>query len=524
MPRQRRARRRAPCRLAQSAIDAHAAHMPQQRFASENRIERRQSGDSRGDAKRRQNDSPLPPPAPPPTIPKPRHHAASEPKGPPMPTPTPRTPHQPQPVRAALAAFIGTTVEFYDYYTYATAAALVLGDVFFPSGNRFVSTMASFATFFVGFVARPLSGAVFGHLGDRIGRKKMLVLTMFLMGIATTGIGLLPGYATIGVWAPALLVLLRILQGIAVGGEWGGAVLMASEHASAARRTFFASFPQMGSPAGLILSLLAFRCVTSLDHGSFVAWGWRLPFLASFVLLLIGLAVRLGVNESPEFERMRDSRAVARFPVAEALRTAWYPIVLASAATTIGSAGFFFTNTFMISYVTTYLGMSKSLILDCLFAVTIIQLLSQPVSALIAQRVGETRFLTCAALLSMLTPYPMFVLVRTHDPAAIVAGIAFAVVTLSAVYAVIAGFMTAAFPTRVRYSGISIAYQLCALVAGGTTPLVGTMIAQRFRGEWLPLALFFSLLSFVSLVGIVGLGRYRRKPGATAPHALAANS
>ncbi|AYQ42574.1 major facilitator family transporter [Burkholderia aenigmatica] len=430
-------------------------------------------------------------------------------------------PHTHQPVRAATAAFIGTAVEFYDYYTYATAAALVLGDVFFPSGNHFLSTMASFGTFFVGFVARPLSGAVFGHLGDRIGRKKMLVLTMFLMGVATTGIGLLPGYATIGIWAPILLVLLRILQGIAVGGEWGGAVLMASEHAPAGRKTFFASFPQMGSPAGLILSLLAFRFVTSLDHDSFVSWGWRLPFLASFVLLLIGMAIRLGVKESPEFERVRDTNAVAKYPVAEVLRTAWVPILLAAAATTIGSAGFFFTNTFMISYVTTYLGMSKSFILDCLFVVTLIQLLSQPVSALLAQRFGETRFLTCAAVLSMLTPYPMFLLVQTRNPVAIVAGISFSVVTLSAIYAVIAGFMTPAFPTRVRYSGISIAYQLCAMVAGGTTPLIGTMLAQQFRGQWLPLAAFFTLLSFVSLVGIVGLGRYCQRQRATVRGTLA---
>ncbi|MBN3783547.1 MHS family MFS transporter [Burkholderia sp. Ac-20345] len=426
-----------------------------------------------------------------------------------------------QPVRAATAAFIGTAVEFYDYYTYATAAALVLGEVFFPSSNHFLSTMASFGTFFVGFVARPLSGAVFGHLGDRIGRKKMLVLTMFLMGIATTGIGLLPGYATIGIWAPILLVLLRILQGIAVGGEWGGAVLMASEHAPAGRKTFFASFPQMGSPAGLILSLLAFRFVTSLDHESFVSWGWRLPFLASFVLLLIGMVIRLGVKESPEFERVRDTNAVAKYPVAEVLRTAWAPILLAAAATTIGSAGFFFTNTFMISYVTTYLGMSKSFILDCLFVVTVIQLLSQPVSALLAQRFGETRFLTWAAVLSMLTPYPMFLLVQTQNPVAIVAGISFAVVTLSAIYAVIAGFMTPAFPTRVRYSGISIAYQLCAMVAGGTTPLIGTMLAQQFRGQWLPLAAFFTLLSFVSLVGIVGLGRYCQRQRAAVRGTLA---
>ncbi|WP_028223680.1 MFS transporter [Paraburkholderia oxyphila] len=415
-----------------------------------------------------------------------------------------------QPVRAAVAAFIGTAVEFYDYYTFATAAALVLGEIFFPSHDPFLSTMASFGTFFVGFIARPLSGAVFGHLGDRVGRKKMLVLTMFLMGIATTGIGLLPGYATIGIWAPILLVLLRILQGIAVGGEWGGAVLIASEHAPPGRKTFFASFPQMGSPAGLILSLLAFRFVTSLDHASFVSWGWRLPFLASFVLLLIGMAIRLGVKESPEFERVRNTNAAAKYPVAEVLRTAWYPILLAAAATTIGSAGFFFTNTFMISYATAWLGMSKSFILDCLFVVTIIQLLSQPVSALLAQRFGETRFLCCAAVLSMVTPYPMFLLVQTQNVVAIVAGISLAVVTLSAIYAVIAGFITPAFPTRVRYSGISIAYQLCTMIAGGTTPLIGTMLAQRFSGQWLPLAAFFSVLSFVTLVGVVGLGRYKR--------------
>ena len=421
--------------------------------------------------------------------------------------------HASQPVRAALAAFIGTAVEFYDYYTYATAAALILGDVFFPSTNHFLSTMASFGTFFVGFIARPLSGAVFGHLGDRIGRKKMLILTMFLMGIATTGIGLLPGYAQIGIWAPVLLVLLRVLQGIAVGGEWGGAVLMASEHAPAGRRTFFASFPQMGSPAGLILSLIAFRLVTSLDHDSFVSWGWRLPFLASFVLLLLGVVVRLGVNESPEFERVREHGAVAKFPVAEVLRTAWYPIVMAAAATTIGSAGFFFTNTFMISYVTTYLGMPKPFILDCLFVVTVIQLLSQPVSALLAQRYGETRFLLWAASLCMVTPYPMFLLVNTQQPVAIVVGISLAVVSLSAVYAVIAGFMTPAFPARVRYSGISIAYQLCAMIAGGTTPMIGTVLAQNYRGQWLPLAAFFTLLSFISLIGIVGLGRYRGKLG-----------
>ncbi|MEK6425484.1 MAG: MFS transporter [Burkholderia gladioli] len=418
---------------------------------------------------------------------------------------------QRQPVRAALAAFFGTTIEFYDFYTYATAAALVLGEVFFPTHDPFVSTLASFATFAVGFVARPLSGAVFGHWGDRLGRKKMLILTMFLMGVATTGIGLLPSYASIGVAAPVILILLRILQGIAVGGEWGGAVLMSSEHAAPERKTLFASIPQMGSPTGLLLSLISFRIVSSLDHDAFVSWGWRLPFLASFVLLLVGVAVRMGVNESPEFEQAKRENRRVKAPVTEVLRGYWKPILYAAAATTIGSAGFFFTNTFMISYVTSFLKMPKPLILDCLFAVTIIQLASQPVSALLAQRFGDARFLTGAALLSIFTPYPMFVLVNSQQPVLVVAGIALAVVVLSAVYAVIAGFMTRAFPTHLRYSGISIAYQLCATVAGGTTPLIGTLVAQHYRGQWLPLALFFSLLSAVSLAGIVALARYQRR-------------
>lgn len=428
-----------------------------------------------------------------------------------------------QPVRAATAAFVGTMIEWYDFYIYATAAALVFGPLFFPGGDPFLSTLASFGTFAVGFFARPLGGIVFGHWGDRIGRKKALMITLTMMGLATIGIGLLPTYATAGALAPVLLVLLRVVQGIAVGGEWGGAVLMASEHAPKAKRVFFASFPQMGSPVGLILSLLSFRLVSSLDHESFITWGWRLPFLASFILLLVGVAIRMGVKESPEFERMKQNNEVLKNPVGEVLRTAWRPIVLAAMATTIGSAGFFFTNTFMISYVTTYLGMSKALILDCLFVVTILQLLSQPVSALLAQRYGDTRFLTWAAFISMLTPYPMFLLVSTQNPVAMVAGITLAVVTLSAVYAVIAGFMTPAFPTRVRYSGISIAYQVCTMIAGGTTPLIGTMLAERYKGEWLPLALFFTVLSAISLIGIIGLGRYRDGKQPEQAAALATN-
>lgn len=424
-----------------------------------------------------------------------------------------------QPRRAAAAAFVGTTIEFYDFYIYATAAALILGQVFFPSSNPALSTLAAFGTFAVGFIARPMAGMVFGHLGDRLGRKKMLLFTMLLMGLATTGIGLLPSYASVGIWAPIGLVTLRIVQGISVGGEWGGAVLMASEHAPAGRKTFYASFAQLGSPAGLLLALIAFRLVTSLDAEAFADWGWRLPFLASGVLMIIGLAIRFGVEESPEFKAIAEKGETAKYPVLEVLRTCKRQIFYAACAVTIGSAGFFFTNTFMLTYVTQYQGISRATILDCLFLVTILQFISQPISALLAERIGEGRFLMLAALLSMAVPYPMFLLVGTQNLALMTLGIAMAVVTLSGLYAVIAGYMAQAFPAHLRYSGISIAYQLICAIAGGSTPIIGTLLATRYAGQWLPLAIFFSLLAGISLFGVCGLARLRGETmaAATAP-------
>lgn len=425
-----------------------------------------------------------------------------------------------QPRRAAAAAFIGTTVEFYDFYIYATAAALILGQVFFPNDNPTLSTLAAFGTFAVGFIARPLAGMVFGHLGDRLGRKKMLLFTMLLMGVATTCIGLLPSYATAGIWAPIGLIALRIIQGISVGGEWGGAVLMASEHAPAHRKTFYASFAQLGSPAGLLLALIAFRLVTSLEPEQFAQWGWRLPFIFSGVLMLIGLLIRSGVQESPEFKEVLEKGETAKYPVLEVIRTCWRQILFAAAAVTIGSAGFFFTNTFMITYVTQYQGIARSTILDCLFLVTILQLVSQPISALLAERMGEARFLMLTALLSMVVPYPMFLLVGTQNLVLMTLGIAMAVVTLSGLYAVIAGYMAQAFPAHLRYSGISIAYQLICAIAGGSTPIIGTLLASRYAGQWLPLAIFFSLLAALSLFGVCGLARLRGEHSAVAQPAL----
>ncbi|MBN3764374.1 MFS transporter [Burkholderia sp. Ac-20365] len=414
-----------------------------------------------------------------------------------------------QPGRAATAAFIGTMIEWYDFYIYATAAALVFGELYFPSSDRFISTMASFATFAVGFFARPLGGIVFGHLGDRIGRKKALMTTLMMMGVATVCVGLLPDYSKVGVLAPVLLVLLRVVQGVAVGGEWGGAVLMAGEHAPQGRRTFFASFAQLGSPAGLILSLIAFRAVTSMDKADFMSWGWRLPFLASSVLLIVGIVIRLGVNESPEFQRVKETNRTAKLPIAEVFSSAWGLVLLCIGANTIGIAGVYFTNTFMIAYTTQYVGVTRSMILDCLFAVAIIQFLSQPIAAWLAERIGGARFLKIAALLAMISPYPMFMLVQSGSVVPMVIGIAIAVVCMASFYSVIAGFVSGIFPTRVRYSGISLAYQVCGAIAGGLTPLVGTWLAHRYTGQWWPLAVFYTCLAGISLLCIVALDARR---------------
>ncbi len=428
-----------------------------------------------------------------------------------------------QPVRASVAAFVGTMIEWYDFYIYATAAALVFGKVFFPSVDGFYGTLAAFGTFAVGFFARPLGGAIFGHIGDRIGRKKSLVITLLMMGTVTVLIGLLPTYATIGVWAPVLLVVLRFIQGIAVGGEWGGAVLMAGEHSpDQTKRTFFASFAQLGSPAGLILSMLMFKLVTSLDDAAFMSWGWRVPFLFSAALLVVGFAIRVSVKESPDFLAEQERKAkesAARqaresAPLLEVLRGAPGMLALAIGANVLGIAGFYFTSTFMLAYTTQYVGLSRALVLDSLLLVSVMQFFITPLSAYIGSRIGYRRFLLITSFLSIFTPYVMFNLVDMGSRSSLTLGVGLAVLFIGAYYAVIAGYVSDSFPTRIRYTGISMAYQLSGAIFGGLTPIVGTILAQSFKGQWWPLALLFSALSLLSMLSVLFLSTRRQHDAA----------
>ncbi|ALU88093.1 MFS transporter [Herbaspirillum rubrisubalbicans] len=430
----------------------------------------------------------------------------------------PTTPPRHQPVRASLAAFVGTMIEWYDFYIYATASALVFGKLFFPTTNGFYGTLASFGTFAVGFLARPLGGAVFGTIGDRLGRKKSLVITLLMMGSVTVVIGLLPTYASIGIWAPIALVALRFIQGIAVGGEWGGAVLMASEHSpDRSRRTFLASFAQLGSPAGLILATLMFKLVSGMDNAVFLDWGWRLPFLMSALLLVVGFAIRLSVQESPDFldeQRRRASAPLAAkpasAPLAEVLRGAPGLLVLAIGANVLGIAGFYFTNTFMLVYTTQYLQLQRGLVLNGLLVVSVMQFFITPLAAHLARKVGNHRFLVMMSALSIVSPYAMFSLVDLGSLASVTLGVAIAVLFIGAYYAVIAGFVSDAFPTRIRYTGISMAYQVSGALFGGLTPLLGTVLAEKFQGHWWPLALLFSGISLLSMLCVARLSRQRQ--------------
>ncbi|MBB5084939.1 MFS transporter [Nonomuraea endophytica] len=384
---------------------------------------------------------------------------------------------------AGIASFVGTSIEWYDFYIYGTAAALVFGRLFFPEASPTAGVMASFATFWVGFLARPLGGVIFGHLGDRIGRKGTLVATLLLMGGATTLVGVLPTYASIGILAPILLATLRFVQGIAVGGEWGGAVLIAAEHAGP-KRIFYAAFAQQGSPAGSILATGVFALVSLMPEDAFLSYGWRIPFLMSAVLVIVGLVIRLRVEESPEFVRMREKREVVKLPVAEVFRTSWPLVLLGIGASGVGIASAYFTNTFILSWATTDLGITKSTMLNVLLIVSVTQFVTQPIGAVLGQRMGAAKYMLIAFTALIVCTPVTFLMVGTGSPAWATVGLALSVVFSGSSYAALAGFLADAFPARVRYTGISLAYQLCGALIGGTTPMIAQALLSSTGTIW----------------------------------------
>ncbi|MDQ1006230.1 MFS family permease [Streptomyces sp. V4I23] len=382
--------------------------------------------------------------------------------------------------RAGIGAFVGSTIEWFDFYIYGTASALVFDKVFFPELEGAIGTLVAFATFWVGFLARPIGGIIFGHYGDRLGRKKTLVITLLMMGISTTAIGLLPGYASIGVAAPILLVLIRMIQGIGLGGEWGGSVLIASEHAPKGKSVLYGAFAQQGSPVGNTLSTLSFLAISQLPDEAFVSWGWRVPFLASAALVVVGLFVRMKVAESPAMAHLIEKREVAKVPLTEVLRTQPALIALGIGACTIGLSATYFKSTFALSWATTSLDFDRSSFLTILLVANITQIVVQPFGAVLATRMKSWSRAVSLMLLPELVLMPvMFLLIATENYGLAMAGVAVATVPHCLYYAALAGMLASRFPAHLRYTGISLCYQLCGTLLGGTTPIVGQFLLNR---------------------------------------------
>ena len=387
-------------------------------------------------------------------------------------------------------------------FLYGTAAALVFNKLFFPTFDPLMGTLASFATYTVGFVARPIGGIVIGHYGDRIGRRSMLVLTLLIMGIATFLIGCLPTYEQIGPWAAFLLVALRIAQGFGVGGEWGGAVLMAVEHAPPRQRGFYGSWPQMGVPAGLLLSTAVFATVAKLPQEDFLAWGWRIPFLLSIVLVAVSLLIRLRILETPAFTRMKQTRVDAHLPIVEVLHRHWRQVLLAIGARLGENGSFYIYSVFSLVYATQYGGIDRGAMLNGILLASGGQFFAIPFFGWLSDRVGRRPVYLGGAVMTALFAYPFFRLLDTGStPLTYLALFIALSVAHAAMYAPQAAFLAELFGTRVRYSGASLGSQLASVVGGGLSPFVATFLLREYGST--AVALYMVAMALVTIVAVL---------------------
>ena len=402
--------------------------------------------------------------------------------------------------RVALASMVGTSVEWYDFFIFGTASALVFGQLFFPTFSELAGTLAAFGSFAVGFVARPVGGLVFGHFGDRIGRKTMLVLTLTMMGLATFGMGLMPTYETIGVWAPILMVVLRFVQGLAVGGEWGGAVLMTTEHASRERRGFFGSFAQVGSAVGGLMSTGMFLAVQQLPEEDFLSWGWRVPFLFSIVLVLVGLFIRLRIMESPVFARIKAARKVVKVPALELLRTDARNVALAAGLYLAHGVLFYAMTVYTLAYTTSAYGLTQNTYLVGVTAAGAGQIITIPLFGALSDKLGRRAVIIYGTIFISAFAIPLNYMITSGMPVlawlAVVIGICFG---HNAVYSPTAALYSEIFPAHVRYSGASLGYQLGGTMAG-FVPLVAASLVDAAGGAYWPIA---ALIAGGGLIGLV---------------------
>ncbi|MEN0021718.1 MAG: MFS transporter [Microbacterium sp.] len=421
------------------------------------------------------------------------------------------TPAPSSQIRTIVASsVVGTTVEWFDFFAYSTAAALILNSLFFPDYDPLVGTILAFGGIAVGYFGRPLGSIVFGHFGDRIGRKRMLVLSLVLMGVATFLIGLLPTYTAIGIAAPILLMVLRFVQGFALGGEWGGAVLLVVEHAEPRRRAFLGSFPQVGLALGLTLSTLVFLPLVALPGDAFSTWGWRVPFLISAVLVLVGLFIRLRITETPEFEKMREAGREARVPLWDTLKTHPGQVIFAALSFAVIGAVFYMLFTFSLTYGTRFVGHTQPEMLTIATVCSVLALVGLPLAGRLADRFGVARVFAAGTVVSVVLAFPAFWLIDTGSLlAAYVAYIA-TTVGFCATYGTLGVLYAQAFDVRIRYTGMSLALGIGTIAGSAFVPIIYLELLDVFGGSW-AIALYMVVAGLVTLISVTVLHRLTRR-------------
>lgn len=407
--------------------------------------------------------------------------------------------------KAGMAAFVGTTIEWYDFYAYSTAAALVFGKIFFPVTDSATGTLAAFATFWIGFLARPLGGMIFGHLGDSIGRKKTLIITLMLMGICTTAIGLLPTYETIGIAAPILLIMLRLIQGIAMGGEWGGAVVLSAEHAPKGKELLYSAFAQQGSPVGNLLATFVFFMFSFLPDEQFLSWGWRVPFLFSALLVITGLWIRIGVDESPVMKQLKESKTLVKVPLKEVFAKYKLMVALGMGACIIGLSATYFKTTFALSWAVNEIGFSRTDFLGIVTIALVTQVIFQPFGAIIASKINLKKAIVWILLPEIIVLPLAFVLIATKSYALAAIGMAVATIPHAMYYSFLGGILVKAFPANIRYTGISLSYQMCGMLFAGSTPIIAQYLLNQTGSinAVIALAVVHVLVSIVCAVYLI---------------------
>ncbi|WP_436773708.1 MFS transporter [Yinghuangia sp. YIM S09857] len=412
-------------------------------------------------------------------------------------------------LRIALASFSGTAIEFYDFFVYGTAAALVLGPLFFPSFSPVAGTLAAFATYAVGFVARPLGSLLFGHVGDRLGRRPVLITSLLMTGLATVLVGLLPTYAQIGIAAPLLLVALRFLQGLGLGGEWGGAVLLATEHAPARRRGLWASFPQTGPSVGFLLANGVMLVLSAtLTDAQFRSWGWRIPFWAAGVLVAVGLLLRTSMEETPAFRELTAQQKTSRVPLVEVFRDHWRLVLLTAGGLSVGYAVFYMTTTWSLHHGTHDLGVSRTTMLACIMAAVAVKGVCTPLVAMLGDRYGRKPLCLVGTVVVLLWSFPLVALLQTGEPMLMIPGFVVAMLGFITMFAVLGAYLPELYEPRVRCTGASTAYNLGGVLGGALTPIIATELSRGSGTPW-GVAAYLAAIACVSLLCFLALPETR---------------